>query len=80
VTARARLCAEQGSEQSESGTAHLDMSSWLSCFCRQRTTRAWPCGVSLHSVAISQLHARRIGYLKSMSSAILTCLLFCFVF
>jgi hypothetical protein len=40
--------------------------------CRQRTTRAWPLGTSLHILEISQAQALRMGYLKSMSSAILT--------
>jgi hypothetical protein len=36
-------------------------------------TRAWPCGVFLQKLLISQAHALRVGYLKSMSSAIFTC-------
>lgn len=41
--------------------------------CRHRMMRAWPCGTPLQKCEISQAHARRVGYLKSMSSAILTC-------
>lgn len=37
--------------------------------CRQRTTRAWPCGTSLQKMEISTVQARCSGYLKSMSSA-----------
>jgi hypothetical protein len=36
-------------------------------------TRACPCGTPLQKCEISQAHALRVGYLKSMSSAIFTC-------
>jgi hypothetical protein len=35
--------------------------------------RAWPWGTPLQKCEISQAQALRVGYLKSMSSAIFTC-------